>query len=213
LKKTIFLSILILIVVTESYSQQNNRILVSGTVKNMNLEPIPYTHIIVNKQKGIASDKNGKFLFFGNVSDTLIFSAIGYKKSKYILPSNVEDKEYFFTKILLADTVHLKETLILPWHTYKEFKDAVVKTKIPEDEYDRAYKNCDFILKQYIISINDPDLPAPPASCQNYVQQRRNFESYSAGQVTPINILNIAAWAELIKSINRGDFKKKKTEE
>lgn len=210
LKNIIILTILNLVFIFQLNAQQDNRILITGIVKNMNLEPIPFVHIIINKHKGTVCDNNGKFIYLGNPSDTIIFSVVGYKKGKYVIPGNISGKDYLFTKILLTDTVHLKEMLVLPWNSYKEFKDAFVKTKIPEDDYSRAYKNWDLIQKQYIQKSEDIDSPADPSIGFNYTQQKRNYQMYYAGQAQPISVLSPTAWYQLIQAIKRGDFKKKK---
>ena len=213
MKRFIFFIILLFGSITGSFAQQEKRILITGTVKNTFNEPVPFTHVIVNRKKAMACDNNGKFLFWGHLSDTLIFTAIGYKNGKFIIPAGISADEYSFNKILLADTVRLKEAVVLQWHTYREFIDDVVKTKIPEDNYSRAEKNIKTIFRQYELMLNDPDAPSFPGACQNYVQQRRNYQTYYAGQAQPMNIFNVAAWSQLIKAIERGDFKKKKKED
>ena len=213
MKRYFFLIIFLSAIFTGSLAQKDKSILITGMVKNTFLNPVPYTHIIVNRKKALACDNYGKFLFWGHLSDTLIFTAIGYKNGKFIIPAELSGDGYSFNKILLADTVRLKEAVVLKWHSYREFIDDVVKTKIPEDNYSRAEKNIRTIFKQYELMLNDPDAPSIPGACQNLVQQRRNSQSYYAGQAQPMNIFNVAAWSQLIKAIERGDFKKKKKKE
>lgn len=212
MKRITFVAILILLLLStiNVNAQDDNRILINGIVKNMNLEPIPFVNIIINKNKGMATDYNGKFIYLGKPSDTLLFSVVGYKKSKYVIPNNPKSKEYTFTKVLLADTILLKETIILPWHTYEEFKKDFVTAVVPDDGHERALKNWDLIQKQYIMRLDDPDAPSDPSVSQMYVQQKRDYQNYYKGQSQPINILNLAAWAELIKAVKRGDFNKDK---
>ena len=89
------------------------------------LRPISFVSIVIkNSYRGTISDFNGFFSFVAQMNDTIEFSALGYKKSTYVIPDTLKTDRYSLIKILSKDTILLQETVIYPWPTKDQFKYA-----------------------------------------------------------------------------------------
>ncbi len=212
LKNTFFLICVFQIISCNLYAQKAELIQVKGIVVNKKLETIPFTTILVkNKNFGTISDENGKFDFFTEKGDTIQFSCVGYKKSKFLVPTVSNYRIYYFLAMLQHDTILLPEVIIIPWKTYKEFVQAFVKTKIPDTDIDRAEKNLALIQLQMLI--NDDDMPSAPGASYNLLSQQRNSLLYWKGQTQPMQIFNVFAWQQFFDYLKNGKFKRKQSNE
>jgi hypothetical protein len=171
------------------------------------LAPVPYGAVlIVGSRRGTVSDYFGYFSIVVRPNDTIEFSAIGYKKMKFIIPDTIVTNRYSHIQVMLSDTIFLKEVTIYPWPNKDEFKDAFLNLDIADDRYEIARKNLELqaIIQQYRNIPNDGG-----ANYTGMVQQQAN-QNYYAGQYPPNNLLNPIAWAKFIEAWRRGDYKKKK---
>lgn len=192
-----------------SSAQIADIIQIKGIVVNIRFEPVSFSHILVkNKKTGTLCDENGKFDFFSEKGDTLQFSCIGYKKSTYFIPTNIQSRIYYLVAILKNDTTVLPEVIILPWKNYKQFSEIFIATKIPESDIDRAEKNIK--LMQYQMLLNDDDMPSAPGSAYNLSMQQRNNKLSSIGRTKYSPLLNYVAWAQFLDYLANGKFKREK---
>lgn len=211
-KKYLISAILILFIGFTSLEGQetekeNQFFHISGTTLSDSTHAIPYVHIIFkNKNIATASDIRGYFNFPVQASDTLIFSALGYKM-KTILAGEVYSIKNAVGDILLSqDTIQLKELVITPWQgSYERFRKAVLAYEPPMTDMDRAYKNLAIMDMQTLLY----NSPATPNTAFRNTMQGYNDKLYWAGQLPPINITNPLAWAQFFKALKDGDFKKK----
>ena len=176
-------------------------------VEGDSLKPVPFTSIIVkNTSRGTISDYFGYFSFVAQSSDTIVFSAIGYNSSRYIIPDTLTSNKYSLIQVLRTDTIYLKETVVYPWPTKEQFKSAFLALQLPEDDMARAEKNmarADMKERMNGISMD---------GSMNYRSTMQQYQSklYYAGQMPPNNLLNPIAWAKFIQAWKNGDFKSKK---
>lgn len=179
----------------------------SGVVVNADsLQPVPFVSVIVrNTYRGTISDYYGFFSFVAQVNDTIEFSAAGYSRSRYVIPSNLDESRYSIIQMLQRDTVVLQETVVYPWPTREQFEIAFLSASIPDDDLERARKN----LAQE--RIGEISLSMPMDAGMNYrnTSQQFNTRLYNAGQVPMNNLLNPIAWAKFVEAWKKGDFKKK----
>ena len=170
------------------------------------LKPLPFTSIITkNANRGTVSDYYGYFSFVANKNDTIEFSALGYKKAMFIIPDTLHINKYSLIQVLRNDTFFLKETIVYPWPTKEQFKEAFLKLNIPDDDLERARKNLARAeMKERFEGISmDGSL-----NYKNQMEQQ-NSKLYYAGQLPPNNLLNPIAWAKFIEAWQNGDFKRK----
>jgi hypothetical protein len=179
----------------------------TGRTVTENSEVVPYVHIImVNKGLGTASDLQGNFNFPAEVSDTILFRAVGFKYYTLIVRDTFSVKYPFVPIRMEQDTIQLRELVIKPWQgNYERFKQAVLAYDPPKTDMDRALKNLNMMdLKAMLV--NAP--PTPTMAFRN-TMQAYNDRLYWAGQLPPVNITNPLAWAQFFKALKNGDFKKK----
>ena len=170
------------------------------------LNPVPFANIIIkNTNKGTTTDYYGFFSFVARMNDTIIFSSMGFKKGVFIIPDTITDNRYSLIQVMTTDTILLTETVIYPWPSVEQFKQAFLKLEVPDDDYERAMKN--IALAELKERAKDVPMDAG-MNYRNYIDQQTS-KLYYLGQTPPISILNPFAWAEFIKAWKRGDFKKK----
>ncbi|HMT30859.1 MAG TPA: carboxypeptidase-like regulatory domain-containing protein, partial [Bacteroidia bacterium] len=137
--------------------------------------------------------------------DTIEFSAIGFKKGTYAIPDTLTTDRYSLIKIMSRDTILLQETVIYPWPTKDQFKQAFLNLKVPDNDLERANRNL------ALSEMRDLMLNTPMDGSGNYkaLMLERQNKNYTAGQYPSISLLNPIAWAKFIEAWQRGDYKRK----
>lgn len=177
-----------------------------AVVTSDSLRPVSFTHIIDrNTGFGTISDFYGYFSFVARKGDTIDFSAIGFKKSMFIIPDTMHSNRYTMFQVMTADTVYLSETVIYPWPTQEQFKEAFLSLEVPDDDIEIARRN----LERYELYVRAEAMPMDGSmNYRNYIDQTVN-KLYYAGQTQPISLLNPFAWAQFIEAWKDGKFKRK----
>ncbi len=211
LKVTLLAAVIITLTgITGSFAQQaDNQALVqfSGvTITADSLNPVPYTHITVqNTPRGTVSDNFGYFSFVAHKSDTVLFTALGYKTAVFIIPDTVTKQRYSLIQLMTSDTLTLTAAIIFPWPTYEEFKQAFINLDIPDDDLEIARKN----LSGEKIRAYAARMPMDGRMNYNYYMDNQTSKLYYFGQQQPFSIFNPFAWAQFIKAWKEGKFKRK----
>lgn len=216
--KLAFLSLFILFAVllsNDTFSQRLDEGLVqfSGVVVTADsLRPVPFTSILIEKSgRGVTTDYWGFFSVVVHKRDLITFSALGFRKVYFRIPDTLSENRYSLIQILSSDTIMLSETVIYPWPSKEQFRQAFIKMEIPDDDIEIARRN----LEIMDMRDRDPRNYDPERFGWNGAQNYRNYvdkqvdRMYYAGQTMPNNLLNPIAWAKFIKAWKRGDFKKK----
>jgi hypothetical protein len=196
-------------------SQRNNEDLVqfSGVVVTADsLRPVPFTSILTEKAgRGTTTDYWGFFSVVVHKRDLITFSALGFKKVYFRIPDTLRESRYSLIQVMSSDTIMLSETVIYPWPTKQQFRQAFLKIAIPDDDIEIARHN----LAVMDMRDRDPKNYDPEKFGMNGAQNYRNYvdrqvdKMYYAGQTIPNNLLNPIAWAKFIQAWKNGDFKKK----
>lgn len=169
------------------------------------IRPIAYTNIVIkNTWRGTVADYYGYFSFVAHKNDTLIFSSVGYKNVQFIIPDTIQDDRYSLIQVMSSDTLMLTQTVIYPWPSREEFKEAFLNFDVPDDDYERARKNLDSEFLRELASNVAMD------GSMNYKHAQKQYldKMYYNGQTQPITILNPFAWAQFIKAWKEGKFKR-----
>ncbi len=170
------------------------------------LTAIPLAHIIViNSMRGTVSDFNGYFSFVAKKLDTVEFSAVGYKADRFIVPDSITNNRYSIIQLMSTDTIWLSETVIYPWPTKAEFKEAFLTLEIPDDDLEIARKN----LNPRQLLVKAEHLPAEGSVNFKYLVDQQVEKLYYNGQTQPITVLNPFAWAKFVKAWKDGKFKRR----
>lgn len=168
---------------------------------------IPFVTIKVkNTNKGTISDPQGFFSFVGEAGDTITFSSIGFKKSNYIIPDDLQSNKYSIVKLMAQDEVYIDTVTIYPWPSKDMFRQAFLSLQLEQSDVERAMKNLE---REYLKEMGAAMPMDANENADNYLRAQAQKYYYAGGQVPPQNIFNVFAWAQFIEAWRRGDFKKK----
>lgn len=171
------------------------------------LRPVPFTHIVVKDTRwGTVADYYGYFSFVARAGDSVVFTSVGFKKSLYIIPDTITRSRYTLIKTMTADTIMLDETVIYPWPTREQFREAFVKMQIPQDDLERARIN----LERAELKERAQQMPMDGSMNYKNYMQWETYKHYYIGQTQPITILDPFAWAQFFKAWKEGKFKRQK---
>lgn len=166
---------------------------------------IPYASIMIKGTgNGTIANHQGFFSLVAQAGDTVKFSALGFMPNLYVIPDTLKKTKYSVIELLTQDTVYLPETVVNPWPTPEQFKQAFLSLNIPQSDWDRARENLD---QQRMREIGDIMAYDANENQDFYLRQEAYKYSY-AGQVPPMNIFNPMAWAKFIEAWKNGDFKR-----
>ena len=109
------------------YAQSDtNLVQLSGLVLDgttSQLAPVPYTSIYIEgSNRGTYSDFKGFFSIVIRKTETVTFSAIGYKTIEFKLPGDLKDDRYSIVQLMTQDTFNLPETVVFPWPSRENFR-------------------------------------------------------------------------------------------
>jgi len=183
----------------------------TGVVRNELLQPIPFAHVIVQKDfRGTVSDPQGMFTIITFPRDTLLISCVGYKLRKIPVPSlSYEDSRHYIKDVIMEEeTIMLSEVMIFPWKTYREFKEAFIALELPEDDLQRAYRNI-AVLQEQIYNAIASRTASPTANFRDAMNSRTNRMMTYGHMYPTYSITNPIAWAQFFQALRNGDFQKK----
>ncbi len=178
------------------------------------LDPIAFAGIqVLGTYRGTVADYYGFFSLVARKGETVVFSCMGYEKAYYKIPDTLSGNRYTLFQVMAKDTIMLTETVVYPWPSREQFKEAFLQLEIPYDDSDRAMDNLELMaIKERAEQMGwDASM-----NYRDFVNDIHYQASYM-GQMQPsltgmINnpLLNPLAWAELIKAWKEGKFKRKK---
>ncbi len=162
---------------------------------------IPGTHVYIPKSgRGTTTNPYGFFSMPVLEGDSIVFSAVGYKRSFYIVPKHKKESSLRILVTLEEDISFLEEVEIRPYPTESMFKEALITMELPnQKEYANIYQwlNSEYMTRGYY------NLPASPnANAQYMINLQR--QSYINRYSPPQNqLLNPFAWNQFIRSLKR----------
>ncbi|WPP53128.1 carboxypeptidase-like regulatory domain-containing protein [Catalinimonas niigatensis] len=155
--------------------------------------------------RGISTNQYGYFSLPVLAGDSVIISSIGYKKQYYLVPEKQKESLTIVVE-LQSDTTYLPGVVVFPFPTEQIFKEAVLALELPDqNQYDNMNENlnADLLARMFEAMPMDGSM-----NHRYFMNQQFDRLQYGAGP-RPNPLLNPFAWAEFIKSLKRGDFKKK----
>ncbi len=164
---------------------------------------IPYVTItnLSAKSRRVAADYRGYFSFIVNPGDTILFTAIGYKKFSTIIPLRQPDYKYTIMVKLKAEVINLPSVRVFPWATTEEFTREFLAMKLADDDMAIAKKNLSRSSIDGLIQTLPRD--GQEIGSQNY---RYNFDRMINKNMVQTNpLLNPFAWGKLMQQIFDGD--------
>ncbi len=179
----------------------------SGIIKDVdNGQPIPFATIYVDKVfRGTISNMDGFFSFAVAKGDSIVIRSVGYKEARLQIPFELTQNSYHVMYGLEGDTIMLDEVVIYPWNKLT-FKQHFINLEIPDDLQKLAEETFAKANLADFSEWTDYD------GTENFNLFINNYvgEIYYQGQSAPIQLMNPFAWAQFIKAIKAGKFKREK---
>jgi hypothetical protein len=149
--------------------------------------------------------------------DTVEYGALGFRKERFIVPASVPDQKLNHSVLLEVDTLMIDSTIVLADLTKEEFKQVFMNLKLNDDLTERAKKNLDTEnMRELYESLardgqeNQLYTLQQIASASYYAGGQKNYSLLGNGVAVPNSLLNPFAWAEFVKAVKEGKYKKKK---
>ncbi len=167
---------------------------------------VPGVHIYAPKAgRGTTTNAYGYFSMPVLEGDSLIISAVSYERRHFIIPKG-KSENYTVVIELTEDTTYLPELQIFPYPTEELFKEAILALELPnQGDLNNLRRNLDEDILRKMFA----NTAMGPSTNHNYFIQQQQNDWNRRFQPTTIPLLNPFAWAQFIKSIKRGDLKKK----
>jgi hypothetical protein len=162
---------------------------------------IPGTHIYLPASgRGTTTNPYGFFSIPVMEGDSLVFSAVGYKRAFFNVPKHDEESSLKVIITLKEDITFLEEVEVRPYPTEAMFKEALITMELP---YQKEYANINQWLNSEIMQEAYLSLPATPNANHQYVM-RQQQQAYINRYSPPQNqLLNPFAWSQFIKSLKK----------
>jgi hypothetical protein len=174
------------------------------------LLPVPFAYVLVKgTHRGTVADGYGFFSFAALEKDTVVFSALGYHNSRFIIPDSLIQNKYNIIHVLSQDTILLKEAIIYPFPTREQFKQAFLKLNIKDDEMERARKNLQTMLGSNMYKYKDDYAISPESAFKNYANSRNTY-IFQKGIMPG---LPITGFARFINAMENGELKNMQVKE
>lgn len=199
----LFLFALPLISIAQEQSEEKKVIQFAGVVLDQDSSGIPGVHLYTPVYgRGTSTNVYGFFSMPALPGDSLVISAVGFKKTSYVVPE-IKGQTLKVIFQLEPDTTVLEEVQVYNMPpTAKAFKEAVLAMQLPE-EYDNMSRNFDPAVLQSMIK----NLPNDGSMNHRWFVQQQIYQQQNRYSVPTNPLLNPFAWVELFRSIKRGDFK------
>lgn len=198
-----------LVGLVSAHAQEGDRDLVqfSGVVvTGDSLMPVPFTNILVKgTYRGTMSDVYGYFSFVAQEGDTVLFSAVGFHRSQYLIPDSLSEGKYSMIHVMSRDTIMLDSITVYPWPSREQFREAFLNLRLPEDEHQIAMRN----LSPAEMIQRMENLPPDAYQSFQYQMALDRTQLYQQGGMPVINLFNPIAWAQFVQAWQNGDFKRK----
>lgn len=128
-------------------------------ISNNEINGVPGVHVYVPKAgRGTTTNYLGYFSMPVLAKDSIVISAIGYKKQSYIVPNDPELGDNITLLVeLVTDITYLDEVHIMPFPTEELFKEAILALNLPidNDQYTNEQLSADLLA--YMVSLTPMD--------------------------------------------------------
>ena len=153
--------------------------------------------------RGTQSNEYGFFSVPVLAGDSVMFSAIGFKKQYLVIPKAYSSQSYSIIMQLQEDPTELPTVDVFPWATERDFREAVANVKLPDEGRAIAMRNLDPERLEELFK----STPMDGAGNFRYGMDQQRLQQQNRYMIqSGISPFAIPA---LIKSIINGDFKKK----
>lgn len=206
----IIIATLIMIFVT-GFAQAQEKPLVqfSGIIYNVDSNVVvPYVSVTNknNRNKVVSANFQGYFSFVASQGDTILFSAVGYRREALVIPDMEGEKSYTVVVKMKPVVVNLPMVSVLPWASVDEFTKEFMSMKFADDDLEIAKKN---VSRSSLLAIAR-DLPRDGQEMRgvNFQNNHIALTNKAINQRMANPLLNPFAWGSFIQQIINGDKSK-----
>ena len=185
----------------QAQEQKRDVIQFAGVVTTQDtVSGIMGAHIYVPKGgRGTTANYYGYFSFPVLEGDSVVISAVGFRKKSLIIPELDEDS-YTIIVTMVEDTTFLPELEILPFPTEELFKEAVLAYRLPNQG---DLLNMDNNLDQMTLAEMARLMPMDGSMNHKYFTQQQAIYLHDAYGPRYNPLLNPFAWADFFKSLKK----------
>jgi hypothetical protein len=188
-----------------SQAQEKRLVQFSGVIYNVDTNAVvPYVSI-TNKtnNKVISANYQGYFSFVAQERDTIVFSAIGYKREAIVIPEALPDKKYTVIVKMRMESISLPAVRVYPWASLDEFNREFMTMKVADDDLEIAKKN---VTRESLLAMARA-LPMDGKENQTLNFQNNHIELSNShmNQRGANPLLDPLKWGAFIQQILRGD--------
>jgi hypothetical protein len=208
-KKSFYIIVISLILPLAIWAQKGEKQIVqfSGfAMASDSMMGIPFVHIGIKGTTRTGTARvDGFFSFAVAEGDTLIFTSIGFYPTTFIVPLGNDDNKLSTIISMNKRDYQMKDVIIYPWGDRSNFPSAFRNTRPPKDLQEIAEANTN---RQLLAALGE-SLPIDGGEATQRYMQMQAAKYYYYNQQAPQNIFSPLAWAEFIRALKNGDFKKK----
>ena len=170
------------------------------------LRPVPYATVLIkNDGRGTYANLEGFFSIVAHRGDTILFSALGYDDTEFVIDSTLEDDKYSIVQQMTNNAIDLPEAVVFPWPSRDHFKLEFLAMNVTPELQSRATEN---LSADKLERLAETVPRSGAENSTNYLRQQAR-QTYYIGQRPPMNIFSPVAWKQFFDGWKRGDFKKK----
>jgi len=153
--------------------------------------------------RGTQTNEYGFFSVPVLSGDSIVFSAIGYKKQYLIIPKNYSSASYSIIMQMQEDPTELPTVDVFPWPTERDFRQAIANVKLPDEGRAIATRNLDPELLEELFK----STPMDGGGNFRFWNQQQLQQQQNRHMVPTISPFAVPA---LIKALINGDYKNDK---
>jgi len=202
-----YILILFTCISTTCFSQGKEKVIqLSGiVVSGDSLDGVFGVNLYVPKAgRGATTNQVGFFSMPVLTGDSVVISAVGFLNKSYFIAKNETRDNISIMVELKPDSSFVPVIEVFPYYTEELFKQAFLALKLPDPNADINKTLLDRITYNlYTRADMDGDMNHTYFMKQQIYQQEHRY------MAPTISLLNPYAWMEFVKSLKRGDFKKK----
>lgn len=192
-------------VAASSLAQQKKLVQFSGVIHNADTNvTVPYvtvTNLSFNNYT-VTANHQGYFSFVAHEGDTVLFTSVGYRSARVVIPRVREDK-YTAMVDMTAEIKELPMVTPYPWASIDEFNMAFMSLEIADDDIVVAKRN----LSPESLAALAAVTPRSAEEIQSFTatQNHIGLSNQAVNQRMANPLLSPFAWGNLIRQISEGN--------
>lgn len=165
------------------------RILFHGLVMDAQTQvPLSGSQIIINRSFSSVSDGEGKFAFYVNRNDTVVFMILGYKSTTFLVSDTLKGREFIAGIYMHTDTISIDEVVIVPRLVNLRSELFTSRTET-NTQMENARYNLE--VSAYQGRISQGKL-GDPTSNYDLLRQKQKIDAYEKGGIPSDRIVGIS---------------------